>query len=420
MSVSTRSGKHASPACSAFGDAYDDQRTSTWSADGDPERGSLHAASLSSSTVSKVSRGTNKSMKSNRSRVSTNLTMVPEVPKIPDHVRSQLSSVSGVEPLVPTSAVGQGPKDETASLTRSARGHNRSATEGQSSVVAASMTTASTADSYSTPQWEPSERHVAVRSSAPSMLPVVSDGDEGGDLKTLRGLGLKAGMESLESKPLPPPPHPAQSEAPAPTPALSADDGARVTESPHPAMSMRRTSTPDHTEYLVTPTCATADERLTARSGPVVASDSEGEQVLPGRKELGQRPMGPRKNYFNGHIRDSSDVKMAVALAQSQSTKLTRSFSSDSKAKMYVGGPREPTRPTAGGVSRSASQTLPTSPLTNASVSPSNSRTTSLDQGTELLTNNYDLTPGLEDGGRRPRKKGMPMQELRRWLEASR
>lgn len=336
--------------------------------------------------------------------------MVPEVPKIPDHMRSQLSSISGVEPLVPTSAVGPGAKTDTASaLSKSSRGHNRSATEGQSSVVTATMVTAATSTStsteqFSTPEWQPSERFVAVRSSAPNMSPVEDDEVEP---KTLRGLGLKMDLTSLKAKPLPPPPATPQSTTPPPS--LSPDNGAQTNESPYPSLSTRRTSTPDHTEYLVTPTCATVDEKLLARAGPVVVSDSEGESAAPERK-LGQRPMGPRKNY-NGHIRDASDVKMAIALAQ-QSHKLTRSSSSDSKTKVHVGGPREPSKPSPS-VSRSTSQTLV------SAIPRTTSKPAALDPGPELLKS-YDLTPGLEDGGRRPRKKGMPMQDLRKWLETSR
>lgn len=418
VSVSTKSGRHpnVSPACSAFGDAFDEQRLSIWSADFDAL--SLHAASVSSSTVSRVSRGTNKSMKSNKSKASTNLTMVPEVPKIPDHMlsqlSSQLSSISGVEPLVPTSAVGQGAKyDNGSMLSRSTRGHNRSATEGQSTVVTAvtaatsfptvSEVTAST-ESFSTPEWQPSERFVAVRSSAPNMSPVLDVEEE--EPKNLRGLGLKMDLTSLKAKPLPPPPTTAPSTTSPPS--LSLEDGAQSNESPYPSLSTRRTSTPDHTEYLVTPTCATVDEKLMSRAGPVVVSDSEGESV-PERKQ--QRPMGPRKNY-NGHIRDASDVKMAIALAQ-QSHKLTRSQSSDSRSKVYVGGPREPTRPSPS-VSRSTSQTL-----VNVAIPRTTSKSASLDHHGPELLKAYDLTPGLEDGGRRPRKKGMPMQDLRKWLETS-
>lgn len=427
VSVSTKSGRHpnVSPACSAFGDAFDEQRLSIWSADFDAL--SLHGASVSSSTVSRVSRGTNKSMKSNKSKASTNLTMVPEVPKIPDHMlsqlSSQLSSISGAVPLVPTSAVGQGAKGDTASmLSKSTRGHNRSATEGQSTVVTAvtavtSMTAASAATTstelVSTPEWQPSERFVAVRSSAPNMSPVPDEEEaepkmpQEEEPKALRGLGLKMDLTSLKAKPLPPPP--AARQATTPPPSLSPEYGPQPNESPYHSLSTRRTSTPDHTEYLVTPTCATVDEKLLSRAGPVVVSDSEGESA-PERKQ--QRPMGPRK--YNGHIRDASDVRMAIALAQQaqQSHKLTRSQSSDSKSKVHVGGPREPNRPSPS-VSRSTSQTL-----VNAAIPRTASKSASLDQGPELLMA-YDLTPGLEDGGRRPRKKGMPMQDLRKWLETS-
>lgn len=382
---------------------------------------------MTSSAVSKVSRATTKSMKSTKSKASTNLTMVPEVPKIPDHMLPQLSAISGVEPSfadVAISAVGGaqgteiGTEIDTASfLTKSTRGHVRSATEGQSSVVTASVATAST-ESFSTPEWQPSERLVAVRSSAPNMAPVQSDAAKA-EPEMLRGLGLKMDLASLKSKPLPPPPG---SESTTPPPSLSPDNGTQAADSPYPSLSsIRRTSTPDHTEYLVTPTCATGDEKMMARGGPV-GSDSEGESAPPVRKELGQRPMGPRKNY-NGHIRDSSDVKMAVAMAHNhtQAHKLTRSYSSDSRtSKVHIDGPREPTRYSSGSVSRSTSHTLVNPPVVIPRESEKEEFVDAETGPEPLKLSSYDLTPGLEDGGRRPRKKGMPMQDLRRWLETSR